>query len=73
MNGVRALPPHDPSNRRRGSSCRSARSAPTAADSLALGGIAYFFHEVLGFFTGLHRKCEDEAEVIEHRELHRAA
>jgi hypothetical protein len=40
---------------------------------LALGGVAYFFHELLGFFTGLHRKYEDEAKVIEHTELHRAA
>ena len=40
---------------------------------LALGGVAYFFHEVLGFFTGLHRKYEDEAEVIEHTKMRRVA
>lgn len=40
---------------------------------LALGGVAYFFHEVLGFFTGLHRKVEDEAEALEHTEVRRVA
>lgn len=40
---------------------------------LALGGVASFWHELLGLLTGLHRKYEDEAEVIEHTELRRAA
>jgi hypothetical protein len=45
----------------------------TTLTGLALGGVAYFFHEVLGFFTGLHRKMDDEALVIEHSEIRRAA
>lgn len=40
---------------------------------LAIGGVAYAFHELLGVFTGLHREYEDGAEIIEYRELHRAA
>ncbi len=32
---------------------------------VALGGIAYGFHELLGFFAGLHRKHDDEAAVLE--------
>lgn len=35
---------------------------------LALGGVAYCWREVLGFFAGLHRKYEDEAMVLERRE-----
>ncbi len=40
---------------------------------LALGGIGYFFHEVLGLFAGLHRKFDDEATVIERGDMRRAA
>jgi drug/metabolite transporter (DMT)-like permease len=32
---------------------------------VALGGIAHFFTEVLAMFTGLGRKLQDEAEIIE--------
>lgn len=35
---------------------------------LAIAGAGYFFNEVLGFFTGLHRKFSDEAETIEKAE-----
>jgi hypothetical protein len=45
----------------------------TTLTGLALGGVAYFFHEVLGFFTGLHRKMDDEAIVLEHSEMRRVA
>jgi hypothetical protein len=41
----------------------------TTLTGLALGGIAYFFHELLGFFTGLHRKHDDEARVIERERI----
>jgi len=32
---------------------------------LVLAGIAYFWHEILGFFRGLERKYNDEAETLE--------
>lgn len=32
---------------------------------LALAGVAYFWREILGFFAGLERKYNDEAEAIE--------
>ena len=32
---------------------------------LALAGVAYFWTEILGFFRGLERKYNDEAEVLE--------
>lgn len=40
---------------------------------LALGGSALFLYAVLGFFTGLHRKFDDQAEQIEKTELRRVA
>src|SRR5579863_7365941 len=38
---------------------------------LALGGTAMLMHALLGFFAGLHRKFDDQAEQIERAELHR--
>jgi hypothetical protein len=35
---------------------------------LALAGIAYFWHEILGFFRGLERKYNDEAAALEKSE-----
>jgi hypothetical protein len=32
---------------------------------LVLAGVAYFWREILGFFAGLERKYNDEAEAIE--------
>src|SRR6266496_3736068 len=32
---------------------------------LAIGGLAHAWHEVLGFFTGLVRKTNDEAAALE--------
>ena len=40
---------------------------------LAMGGTATFLHSVTEFFSGLHRKFHDQAEVMEQRELRRAA
>ena len=40
---------------------------------LALGGGAVFLHAVTVFFAGLHRKLDDQAEVMEQRDLRRAA
>jgi hypothetical protein len=40
---------------------------------LAMGGAATFVHAVTEFFAGLHRKFHDQAEVMEQRELRRAA
>ncbi len=40
---------------------------------LALGGTALFAHSIVGFFAGLHRKFDDEAEHIEKTELRRVA
>jgi hypothetical protein len=40
---------------------------------LALGGVALVMHAVLGFFAGLHRKFDDQAETIERSELRRVA
>jgi hypothetical protein len=40
---------------------------------VALGGLAYLWHEVIRLFTGLERKTNDEAEALEARQLHRAA
>ena len=40
---------------------------------VALAGTALLFHSVFGFFAGLYRKFEDQAQVIEHAELHRVA
>lgn len=41
---------------------------------VALAGVAYFWTEILGFFRGLERKYNDEAEVLEQdRGLHRVA
>lgn len=39
----------------------------------ALGATGFFLHELLGSVTGLHRKLEDQADVIEMHELHKAA
>ncbi|MDA8070518.1 MAG: hypothetical protein M0Z82_02720 [Actinomycetota bacterium] len=35
---------------------------------LALGGSALLLHGVLGFFAGLHRKFDDQAEQLERSE-----
>jgi hypothetical protein len=41
---------------------------------LVLAGVAYFWRELLGYFAGLERKFNDEAETIERTQgLHRAA
>jgi hypothetical protein len=40
---------------------------------LALGGVAFFFDAVVGFFAGLHRKIEDQAAQLEHTDLKRVA
>jgi hypothetical protein len=40
---------------------------------LALGGTALFVHAILGFFAGLHRKLDDQAEQIEAHDLRRVA
>jgi hypothetical protein len=40
---------------------------------LAMGGAGTFLHAVTEFFAGLHRKFHDQAEVMEQRELRRAA
>jgi hypothetical protein len=41
---------------------------------LALAGVAYFWHEVLGFFGGLERKYNDEAAALEKsQDLRRVA
>jgi hypothetical protein len=45
----------------------------TTLTGLALGGGATFLHSVTVFFTGLHRKLDDQAEVMEQHELRRAA
>jgi uncharacterized membrane protein (DUF441 family) len=40
---------------------------------LALGGAAEVIHAIYGFFAGLHRKLDDQAEQIELTELRRVA
>jgi hypothetical protein len=41
---------------------------------LLLGGLAHFWHEILGFFSGLVRKYNDEAAAIEKtQDLRRVA
>ena len=35
---------------------------------LMIGGAAYFWHEILGFFAGLSRKLGDEAATLEKSE-----
>jgi hypothetical protein len=40
---------------------------------LALGGTAIFLHSIFGFFAGLHRKFDDQAEQMERTELRRVA
>jgi hypothetical protein len=35
---------------------------------LMIGGAAYFWQEILGFFTGLSRKVGDEAATLEQAE-----
>lgn len=41
---------------------------------LMIGGAAYFWQEILAFFTGLARKLGDEAATLEKSEhLHRVA
>ncbi len=45
----------------------------TTLTGFALGGSATLLHAVTGFFTGLHRKFDDQAEVMEQHELRRAA
>ncbi len=38
---------------------------------VALGGTAVLFYAVAGFFAGLYRKFDDEAEQIERQQLSR--
>lgn len=38
---------------------------------IALGGAALLLHSLLGFFAGLFRKFDDQAEQIEHEEMDR--
>jgi FtsH-binding integral membrane protein len=38
---------------------------------LAIGGSALVLYAVFGFFAGLHRKLDDQAEVIESSDLRR--
>jgi hypothetical protein len=45
----------------------------TTLTGVALGGAATFLHAVTAFFAGLHRKFDDQAEVLEHHELRKAA
>ncbi len=40
---------------------------------LALGGTALLAYALFGFFAGLHRKLDDQAEQIEKTELRRVA
>jgi LytS/YehU family sensor histidine kinase len=40
---------------------------------LALGGIAFFFDAIVGFFAGLHRKIEEQAVQLERSDLKRVA
>jgi hypothetical protein len=40
---------------------------------LVLGGMAHAWHEVLGFFTGLVRKTNDEAAALEKTQELKAA
>ncbi|HET9092976.1 MAG TPA: hypothetical protein VFN50_11235 [Acidimicrobiales bacterium] len=40
---------------------------------LAIGGTALFVHALLGFFAGLNRKFDDQAEQMEKTELRRVA
>jgi hypothetical protein len=41
---------------------------------LAVAGIAYFWREILGYFAGLERKYNDEAETLERTQgIRRAA
>ena len=40
---------------------------------LALGGTAVVAHALVSFFTGLHRKFNDQAEQIEQTQLRRIA
>lgn len=35
---------------------------------VAIAGVGYFFHQVLGFFGSLHRKFSDEAATMERQE-----
>jgi hypothetical protein len=49
------------------------RSVGVLLTGLAVGGVAYLFHEVLGLFMGMHRRYDDQAEVIERTKIRRAA
>jgi hypothetical protein len=40
---------------------------------VAVGGTALLIHSVLGFFFGMHRKLDDQAEQIERSEIRRVA
>ncbi|HLI15290.1 MAG TPA: hypothetical protein VKV23_04465 [Acidimicrobiales bacterium] len=40
---------------------------------VALGGAALLAYSLLGFFFGLHRKFDDQAEQLERTELRRVA
>jgi hypothetical protein len=40
---------------------------------IALGGTALVSHALVSFFTGLHRKFDDQAEQLERSELRRVA
>ena len=45
----------------------------TTLTGFSLGASSYFVHEFMGFFSGLHRKLHDQAEVLEMHDLHHAA
>jgi hypothetical protein len=44
-----------------------------ALTGAALGGTAVALRSIVGFFLSLHRKFEDQAEVVERQELRRVA
>jgi uncharacterized membrane protein (DUF441 family) len=45
----------------------------TTLSGLALGGTSLLLEAIYGFFAGLHRKFEDQADAMEHTELKRIA
>ena len=45
----------------------------TTLTGVALGGGALFCHSFTSFFAGLHRKLDDQAEVLELRDLRKVA
>ena len=40
---------------------------------VAIGGMALMLSAILGFFVGLYRKFDDQAELIEHEAIRRIA